>query len=84
MRVQYDNLPHFEYRNPTLKKKEVAALLGVRPDRYTRLRDLRYRTKPTDAEVSALASLLRRSESYVRRLYESADVSCVKGKGRHA
>lgn len=70
--TRYQSLRHFEFQHPEKKKFQIAAQLGVRPSRYSQLRDPGYRPVLSDAEVTAISALLNQSASFVRKLYSRA------------
>ena len=71
--TSYDSLRHFEFMNPKLKKRDIAARLRVSPSRYSYLRAPEsYRPRLATEELSRIARLLNQPPEYVRNLYPKA------------
>lgn len=71
-RLSYDDLRHYEFAHPELKKFDIARQLGVRPSRYSQLRNPLFPSRPSDREKKAIAQLLNRPLGHVSKLYDRA------------
>lgn len=71
--TSYDSLRHFEFLNPKMKKRDIAARLRVSPSRYSYLRAPEaYRPRLAAGELHRIAKLLNQAPEYVRAIYPKA------------